>query len=153
MQSAGHRPRVVVDTNVFVSGIIAKRGAPHDVVTLWQNGGLTLLISTEQVAELEDVLNRPRLIERHRISPREAASILLALETGAIRVAPRRRLPVHVLDPKDEHILGTAIGGRAEYLITGDDDLLVLNQDVRLGTLRIVTPRAFIDVMTGANPD
>lgn len=56
-------------------------------------------------------------------------------------------LPVSVRDPKDEHILAAALGGEADYLVTGDQDLLVLAGDPRLGSLQIVTVAAFMDIL------
>ncbi|HSH81667.1 MAG TPA: putative toxin-antitoxin system toxin component, PIN family, partial [Herpetosiphonaceae bacterium] len=58
---------------------------------------------------------------------------------------PREPFPVAVRDVKDAHVLAAALDGSADYLITGDDDLLVLADDPRLGTLQIVTIRVFLD--------
>jgi predicted nucleic acid-binding protein len=70
------------------------------------------------------------------------------LDALAVPVTPRRRLPVHIRDPKDERVLAAALGGRADYLVTGDDDLLVLNGDPRIRTLKIVTVREFLDLLS-----
>ena len=61
--------------------------------------------------------------------------------------SPVCTLPVHVRDPKDAKILALALGGNADYLVTGDDDLLVLNGDPRLGKLQIVTVHTFLTVL------
>jgi predicted nucleic acid-binding protein len=53
-------------------------------------------------------------------------------------------LPLTVRDAKDEMILASALGGRAEYLVTGDEDLLVLNEAAEIGSLRILRVREFV---------
>jgi len=69
------------------------------------------------------------------------------IETLAIQAPEKRQLPVEVRDPKDEMILASALGGKADYLVTGDDDILVLQDDARLGKLQIVTARAFLNLL------
>ncbi len=68
---------------------------------------------------------------------------------AAPHIEPTSTLPVPVRDPKDEHILASGLGGNADYLITGDEDLLVLRYDKRLGTLRIVTVTEFLPLLNG----
>ncbi|PIR63086.1 MAG: putative toxin-antitoxin system toxin component, PIN family, partial [Candidatus Pacebacteria bacterium CG10_big_fil_rev_8_21_14_0_10_42_12] len=53
-----------------------------------------------------------------------------------------------VRDKKDQDILDTAISGKADFLVTGDDDLLVLANDTRVGKLNILTPREFVEKMS-----
>jgi predicted nucleic acid-binding protein len=52
----------------------------------------------------------------------------------------------------DERILGAALAGNADFLVTGDEDLLVLAGDPRLGSLRIVTVAAFLAILGGLAP-
>lgn len=60
-------------------------------------------------------------------------------------MGPIEAVPVTVRDTKDIHLRAAALGGNADYLITGDDDLLVLNGDPALGRLRIVTVRTYFN--------
>jgi predicted nucleic acid-binding protein len=69
----------------------------------------------------------------------------LAIDGEAVKA--RSSLPIDVRDEKDERVLEAALGGRADYLVTGDNDLLVLAGDPRLGALRIVTARAFLELL------
>ena len=62
-------------------------------------------------------------------------------------VSPLAPLPIHSRDSHDDKFLAVALGGNAEYLITGDDDLLVLQGDPRLGTLQIVTAREYLQLL------
>lgn len=147
MTSARKAMRVVVDTNLFISGTIIKRGKPFELLEAWRGRVFTLLISDQQRGELEDVLQRDKIQKNYHLSPDEIASVLRLLETAASRAGVRRQLPVKVRDAKDEMILASALGGKAEYLVTGDDDLLTLRDDPRLGALKIVTVGEFLEVL------
>jgi putative PIN family toxin of toxin-antitoxin system len=151
MPSRPKRSRVVVDTNLLISGTILKRGQPFSVLEAWRQGRFTLLISSEQRAEVEDVLHRPKIQQRYEISLEEIVTLLHLLDSTASRPKTRRRLPVHVRDPKDDQILAAALGGKAEYLVTGDDDLLALRDEPRLRSLKIVTAREFLEALGAPN--
>jgi uncharacterized protein len=140
--------RAVVDTNQFVSGLISKVGLPYQLIEAFRHGSFTLLISPSLRAEVEEVLQRDKFRVRYRITDDEREQFLFLLDARAVVVTPRRRLPVHIRDPKDERVLAAALGGRADYLITGDDDLLVLNGDPRIRSLKIVTVREFLDLLS-----
>jgi hypothetical protein len=144
-------PRVVVDTNLFVSGLIVKRGLPHRLLNYWRQGSFTLLISEEQRDEIEVVLHRPAIVERYGVTPGERADLLWLIDAVAVRVASRHPLPLVVRDAKDEMILASALGGRADYLVTGDEDLLVLSGAAEIGSLRILRAREFVDVLEASS--
>jgi putative PIN family toxin of toxin-antitoxin system len=142
----------VVDTNLFISGLISKVGLPYQLTETFRQGSFTLLISPQLRAELEEVLRRDKFRIRYRVSDAEREQFLSLLHTQAVPVTPRRRLPIAVRDPKDERVLAAALGGRADYLITGDEGLLVLNGDPRIGSLRIVTVRQFLELLEARKP-
>lgn len=75
------------------------------------------------------------------------AAFLFIIQVPSVPVPLQRNLPVKVRDPKDEQVLATALGGKAEYLLTGDDDLLVLNGDSKLGRLQIVPGGVFLELL------
>lgn len=147
MRSEGKLLRVVVDTNVFVSGAISKVGLPHRLLLAWRAGTFTVLLSEAQRAEIDDVLRRPAIADKYGLTSQALTDLLFVLDTSAVPVLARRRLPLAVRDPKDEHMVAAALSGRADYLVTGDEDLLVLDSDPRLGQLRMVTPRAFLEIL------
>jgi predicted nucleic acid-binding protein len=64
--------------------------------------------------------------------------------SGAALIEADKTIPVSVRDPKDKRMLAAAIEGAADYLVTGDQDLLVLQGDPRLGDLRIVPAARFL---------
>ncbi|HET8631909.1 MAG TPA: putative toxin-antitoxin system toxin component, PIN family [Thermomicrobiales bacterium] len=145
--TSGPGGSAVVDTNLLVSGLLRPEGQPRRLLRAWHERAFTLLVSPTLVAEYRRVLARPRLRVRYGLDPAAAAALLDQIERRGALVAPREPLPVAVRDPKDDMVLAAALGGPADYLITGDDDLLALAGDPRLGALRIVTVRAFLDIL------
>src|SRR3712207_1493805 len=145
MSGANTTPAAVLDTNLTVSGAITPQGIPNRILRAYQRGAFTLISSPELVAEVEDVLTRPSIRDRYRPDPAIVRTILAGLRAAQVRPLPLDALPVHCRDPKDDPLLACALGGQADYLVTGDADLLTLDGHPALGQLRIVTPRAFLN--------
>ena len=128
--------RVVLDTNVLVSGLISRTGYPGRLLLAVQSGRVTLVTSEYQIAELRDVLFRDSL--RRFIQPAEANDLIHHVATvAAVMVA----LPEVDLspDPKDNAILATGIVGQADMIVSGDkNDVLALGN---AEGIPIVTPR------------
>jgi putative PIN family toxin of toxin-antitoxin system len=139
--------RTVIDTNVFISGMILPRGNPHRLLEAFRARTFTLVICQEQRDELAGVLQRPRIRQRYDVADEDVAALLYAIDTTAVFTPLSGALPVYVRDPKDEMILASALSGRADYLVSGDEDLLVLRDDPRLGMLRILTVREFMELL------
>lgn len=110
-------------------------------------GSFVLLTAEPLLEEYWRVLQRPKLTGKYGLTQDEIATFLSLLTTVALKVAPSRRLPVTVRDAKDEMVLATALGGKADFLVTGDDDLLVLRDDPRLRPLRIVKAKEFLEIL------
>ena len=144
--SESNAPSAVIDTNVFVSGTINPHGRPRQVLRAWHEGRFKLILSDRQHAELITVFGRQRIIRQFRITLIELTE-LIARIAGIIPVVPSSSIPVSLRDPKDEHILAAALVGKADYLVTGDDDLLVHQGDPRLGALQIVTASQFLAML------
>ncbi len=136
----------VVDTNLIVSGLILKRGRPYELVEALRRGAFHPVLSEPLRVQYGRVLVRPKFAQRYGITPEEVASFLFLVDSSVRQIAPSRRLPVPVRDKNDEIVLATALG-RAEYLVTGDNDLLELRDDPRIGKLKIVTVREFLEAL------
>ena len=148
MSASRRRVRVVVDSNVIVSGMTHKLGLPRRLLRAWYARAYDLLIAEDQLAERRDVFTRPRIVQRYALTDEELAELFQNL-AAATPVMPSLTIPVPVRDVKDEHILAAAIGGTIDYLVTSDKDLLVLRDDPRLGDLRIVTVAEFLTILQG----
>lgn len=83
----------------------------------------------------------------HGVPDSDVDAFMKLISRQATLVTPARRVPLNVRDPKDVQVLATAFGGGADYLVTGDNDLLSLAGDSRLGPLRIVTVVEFLRVL------
>src|SRR5690348_11572041 len=140
-QRSGRRLRAVIDTNVFVSAIVSPLGAPRKLILAWIDDAFTIVLSDELLGAMEGVFARERLIRHFVASDLDRASLVGRLET--VPTVQPVFPPLPVRDPKDEMILAAALGGGADYIVSGDADLLVLDGDPRLGHLRIVTAGEF----------
>lgn len=114
--------KAVIDTNIWISFLIGKLLAGLDDYIL--DGLLEVVISDEQLEEIKTVLQRPKL--RKHFSAADIAEFLSLLYKSALIVEVHHTIK-DCRDEKDNFILETAIRGKADYIVTGDKDLLVLN--------------------------
>jgi putative PIN family toxin of toxin-antitoxin system len=128
--------KVVIDTNVLVS-ILKGSSRLSPIYTAFKEGRFKLIISTEIIKELAAVLYRPRL----QIEPEDIRELLKLLKKRAIRLKSQIRLPNVCRDPKDNFILELAIEAKADIIVTGDEDLLVLNS---FRSIPIIRPKQFL---------
>lgn len=127
--------RVVLDTNVLVAASAAN-GVCRRLVEYCLLRE-EVILSEPILAELEE-----KLTEKFSVPPAEATLRVRRLAEEVTLVEPEP-LPVGICrDPDDDAILATALAAEADYLVTGDQDLLVLE---RYASARIVTPRQFIE--------
>ncbi|MGE4339091.1 MAG: putative toxin-antitoxin system toxin component, PIN family [Pigmentiphaga sp.] len=127
--------RVVLDTNVLVSGLAYPGSVPGRIVAAWRQGGLDVALSHYILDELARVL--PRL-PRVRMTPVEIRDLADSLMFLADIVEPNGVQDGELRDPADQPVLLTLLASKAQYLITGDKDLLAL-----AGRYSIVTPADF----------
>jgi putative PIN family toxin of toxin-antitoxin system len=136
--------RAVLDTNVLVSALINPRGTPAQILDLWRGDRFLVLTSEAMMAELEDVLARMRRKRKYRLTNSEVGKLLRMLRQFMISVAADAKEPV-VRDPDDAKLLTCAASGRADYVVTGDADLLSLKEHEGVA---IVTPAEFLQVIS-----
>jgi hypothetical protein len=110
----------VVDTNVFVSAIILPLSLPRRAVDQALDNGV-LLFSAATIAELEEVLRRPKF-DRYVI--REERQFFLSQLASTAEFVQIIQLVRECRDPKDDKFLEVALNGRADVIVTGDADLL-----------------------------
>jgi len=127
--------RVVLDTNVIVSGLAYPASIPGRIVSAWREGGLEVTLSRYIVDEVRRVL--PRLSHIRR-TPGEIEDLIDSIIFLADIVDPNEEKEPTLRDPADQKVLATLLASTADYLITGDKDLLALAEKYS-----IVTPAAF----------
>ncbi|TGG95274.1 putative toxin-antitoxin system toxin component, PIN family [Natronospirillum operosum] len=131
---------VVLGTNVLISGLSFPASVPGAVVAAWRSGGIEVVSSDYMLDELRRVL--PRLNHRHGMSDGEIDDLVDIMSFWVQLVEPVIPDTVSVRDPYDVAVLGTLLAARehygADYLVTGDKDLLELKAQ-----FPIVTPAEF----------
>ncbi|BAQ60912.1 hypothetical protein GM3708_1318 [Geminocystis sp. NIES-3708] len=115
--------RLVLDTNIFISALLSKKSIPFKVVNFAFNHHI-LLTSDETLTEVKRVLNRQKFDKY--LSKEERYIFLTKFMKTAEKVVITKRFNA-CLDSKDNCFLDLAVSGKANFLISGDDDLLVLN--------------------------
>jgi putative PIN family toxin of toxin-antitoxin system len=132
--------RAVFDTNVLVSALITPSGRPGRALRLAAQGRFELFLSRAILDELLGVLARPFFRERLG-DPRIASHCVDLLATG-FPLAPIEADLLTAVDPKDRHAIASALGCRAQYLVTGDrKPLLPLR---RVGGVEIIDAGSFL---------
>ena len=132
--------RVVLDSNVFISAVISPLGKPFACLS-WVLDRGTLVASLDVIDEVETRLARSKFAKyvdeakRRAFTAEVRLTAILVELTGTLRACR---------DPDDDKLLETAILGNADYLVTGDQDLLVLNP---FQSVKIVTPAQFLAVV------
>lgn len=116
--------RVVLDTNVLLSGLAYPASVPGRIVAAWRNGSLEVVLSHFILDELRRVL--PRLAQRHGLNDAEIADLIDCLAFEAELVEPAADVEPALTDPLDQPVLNTLRAAQADYLVTGDKALLAL---------------------------
>ena len=138
--------RVLLDTNILISYLLTpKQTSPVlEVVTRGLLGDFTLLLPEDLLEEFWRKAHEKRyLVER--IAPTELRRFVeVLIEVSELVSRITEPIPAVTRDPKDDFLLAYALVGRADYLVTGDQDLLVLGT---VGRLSIITAAALIEIL------
>ena len=125
--------RVVLDSNVLVAAF-ATHGVCHEIFEYCLRNN-TILCSDFILEEVERIL-----IQKIKIPPKKVFAITLYLRNQAQWIVLEKGVYQRLRDPNDYMIIATAMGGNAEYIISGDKDLLIL-KEVKKAV--IISPRDF----------
>ena len=140
--------RVLLDANLFISFLLNpdRHSASNEVVRRAALGDFTILVPEELLGEISSRA-RSKLYLIERIAPDEIDEMVEILSSVAESI-PRIEdtIPAVVRDPKDDYLLAYAAVAHADYLVTGDKDLLVLEE---VEEVRILTPKEFMRVLAG----
>lgn len=136
--------RVILDANVFISGLLSRQGPPGQILDAWLGGQFSLFVSPPIVAEIQRVLAYPRI--RERLGPGQADQLTALLFAAAEWVEGRFVLDVLTQDPSDNVYLACAVEAQADFLVTGN-----LAHYLEVGNpfqgVEILTPRQFLKIL------
>jgi putative PIN family toxin of toxin-antitoxin system len=107
--------KIVLDTNVLVSGLLTPFGTSGEIIRMVSSGQLSLCYDARILTEYRDVLLRPRF----QFNPEHVSSLLDYIRHAG-QAHPTQPLPNPLPDPDDEPFLEVAIAGKVSCLITGN---------------------------------
>ncbi len=129
--------RIVLDTNVLISGLFWPSGPPRTLLEKWLVGKVSVLASQEIIDEYRAVVRR--LSQKRSMDVTRLLERLLML-VDYVMVSP---LPAQICDdPDDDKFIAAAVAGRVKYIVTGDRALLRVK---RFRRTEIVTPSTFLN--------
>jgi putative PIN family toxin of toxin-antitoxin system len=129
--------RIVLDTNVLVSGLLSPFGPPGEIVRMVSSGAVTLCVDARILSEYEEVLARPRFA----FEPDAVAALLDYIDVCGETIASEpmtARLP----DPDDEPFLEVAVAGAVDCPVTGN---LAHFPPNALGGAHVLAPAEFVE--------
>jgi putative PIN family toxin of toxin-antitoxin system len=138
-------PLVIIDTNVFISGLIIAKGNPYKILRLWQRGSIQVAVNSVLISEIHTVLDRKKIKSKFHLSDATVRELIHLLQEWGIEVAVKPSKLI-VRDPKDQYLLDLALSAKADFLISGDSDLLALADEEGLKKLQIISPKAFLEI-------
>lgn len=137
--------RAVVDTNVLVSGLFGIKNSPSSqILQAIRNQKVILVTSPVILEEVSGVISRERIIKLTKMAEEERKRFIDELIERSDVTAGKQLSKMVGRDAKDDKFLACAYEAKADYLVTGDEDLLVLKEYV--GT-KIIKPREFIEIL------
>ena len=132
--------RVVVDTNVLISGLFGIRNSPSSkILKAIRNRQVILVTSAVILEEVGNVINRDRIVKLTKMSEGERKDFMDGLIERS-DITKGKQLSQISRDFKDDKILACGVEGKVNYIVTGDEDLLVLNE---YKGIKIAKPKEF----------
>ena len=132
---------VVLDTNVLISALLSTDGPPAQILELWKTGEFEVATSGPLLEELKRALGYERVRKYLEMTPREINTFIDGWSAAAICVDPEMELDVVEDDPDDNRVLECAVASGANYIVSGDDHLLDLEE---YQGIEVLPPAGFI---------
>lgn len=142
-ESGTPRPRVVLDSNVIISGFHSPGGTPRRILDALRNGEIAVVISPFLFAEVAKSLGED--FDWGEPGIQEA---MVLLRENCILIQPVQEASVSELSEADNRILDCAVQGQVHYLVTGDRGFQRLQE---FQGIRIVSPREFLVILCGSS--
>lgn len=132
--------RAVLDTNILIRSILNPKGPTGRLLNELRAGRFRLLYSEPLLEEIADVLARPRFRDKYKVTADQISDILSLIVQEGEEVSPSASIEA-CRDPKDNKVLEAAFFGRADVIVTGDDDLFALDP---FEGIQILGPETFL---------
>ncbi|MBA2735510.1 MAG: putative toxin-antitoxin system toxin component, PIN family [Pyrinomonadaceae bacterium] len=141
----------VFDTVIYLQATLSDKGAAYACWQLVEKGEVRVFITEAILAEIEDVLNRPKLRKKYSVlTDEKIAEVLQSVRAHAVLIENINRIYAFERDPNDEIFINLALVCKAEFLVSRDNDLLDLRKDesfkISFPQLRIVSPAEFLEI-------
>jgi putative PIN family toxin of toxin-antitoxin system len=136
--------RAVLDTNVLISAILVSSGIPARILMAAFATVFSCFASDAIVGEVLTTLGRERVQRKYRLDPAFISKARDFLESRPVLVQVTVSVSGVATHPEDDVILATAVSARADYLVTGDRQLLALQA---FQGVQIVSPREFLAIL------
>ena len=137
----------VVDASVLVSAFLFPSSLPGRVVALARRNAYVACLSPILIEEARRSLLNPRLKDRYGHSEDAVRAWLQGVEAVARMMTEPPKIQPVCRDPDDDHVIATALMAEADWIVTGDRDLLALG---RHQAVHILTARSFLDELADA---
>lgn len=130
--------RVVLDTNVFISGIFWN-GDSRWIISAWKNEVFQLVVSKEIVSEITRVLRDFKI----KMPDDMIKNWISLIESNSLVVEPKEKIRAVKDDPKDDMFIEAAVAGKVEFIVSKDKHLLKLKE---FRKIKIISPTEFKEV-------
>ena len=132
--------KIILDTNLWISFLITNNF--HRLDTLIENNNVTLIFSNELIEEFIDVVSRPKF--KKYFSKKDIVKILEYFDQFGELIKVKSNLQI-CRDKKDNFLLNLSVDSNANYLITGDSDLLIIKNIKKTKIITIADFMKYID--------
>ena len=131
--------RIVLDTNVLMSGLMLPESTPGKIVSAWRKRNFYLVISEPVLEEIARVLDFPKIKKRLNWDDETISRFIVLVRFEAELVSVVGVEATVSADSNDSHLLATLLVSKTDWLITGDSDFAEL-----AGQHPIISPREFV---------
>lgn len=141
---------VILDTNVLLSSLTALDSPPSILLERWYEDEFKVAASEATLAEINNVLGRPKWVARLANYTEKVDELLLRLRQYSYWPAEIIELPLLEFDPKDTAIVALALSSDAAFIVSGDKRL---RANGPYGDISVITPREFLDILQARDED
>ena len=133
--------KVVFDTNVFVSALIFPKGTVGSLFKFAQK--YKLIVSLPLLEEIVQVLTHPKISKKYEIDPGMIQEMLIILKEDSFLASPKKKITI-LSDSMDNHLLSLAKESKADFLVTGDKEILSLK---KIDSTKVLSPFQFLQIL------